>query len=77
MVDEADRVVTLHATRTAALDPARTLARGWSITRTADGAVVRSARGVPPGTSLRTTVADGTIHSVVDEATEPDPEQTT
>lgn len=53
------------AARASALDPDRTLARGWSITRTADGALVRSAAGLAPGTGLRTTLADGTVHSVV------------
>jgi len=55
-----------------ALDPARTLARGWSITRDAQGRVVRSATDVQPGDRLTTTVAEGRVHSTVDatEATE-------
>jgi exodeoxyribonuclease VII large subunit len=53
-----------------ALDPARTLARGWSITRDARGRVVRSATDVQPGDRLTTTVAEGRVHSTVD-ATEP------
>jgi exodeoxyribonuclease VII large subunit len=53
-----------------ALDPARTLARGWSITRDAQGRVVRSASDVQPGDRLTTTVAAGRVHSTVD-ATEP------
>jgi exodeoxyribonuclease VII large subunit len=48
-----------------ALDPARTLARGWSITRTAGGMIVRSPADATPGTALRTTVAGGEVHSVV------------
>ncbi len=48
-----------------ALDPARVLARGWSITRTADGHLVRSTADAPPGTGLHTRVADGTISSTV------------
>lgn len=51
-----------------ALDPARTLARGWSITRTADGMIVRSPADAAPGTALRTTVAGGEVHSVVTDA---------
>jgi len=47
-----------------AFDPARTLARGWSITRTADGTLVRDAT-VAPGTELVTAVADGSIRSRV------------
>jgi len=62
----AERVVDGADTRVRALDPARVLARGWSITRDADGRLVRSAGAVTPGTTLRTTVADGTIESTVD-----------
>jgi exodeoxyribonuclease VII large subunit len=54
-----------------ALDPARTLARGWSITRDARGTVVRSAAQVAPGDRLVTTVADGEVTSeVVDQREE-------
>ena len=49
-----------------ALDPARTLARGWSITRDAQGRVVRSAAAVGPGDRLVTKVAEGEVHSTVD-----------
>lgn len=48
-----------------AMDPARTLARGWSITRTSDGTTVRSPDQLSPGQDLVTTVADGTIESTV------------
>jgi len=51
-----------------ALDPARTLARGWSITRDARGRVVRAAAAVAPGDRLVTTVADGEVTSTVDAA---------
>ncbi len=54
------------AARAGAVDPARALARGWSITRTADGALVRSIADVLPGTALRTTIGDGTVTSTVD-----------
>ena len=53
------------AARTRSLDPAVALARGWSITRGPDGAVVRSAADVEPGAELITTVADGTIASTI------------
>src|SRR5262245_14478660 len=49
-----------------ALDPARTLARGWSITRDEQGRVVRSPSAVRPGDRLVTTVAEGQVHSTVD-----------
>ena len=47
------------------LDPALVLARGWSITRTASGAVVRTVADAPTGTEIVTVVADGTITSTV------------
>jgi exodeoxyribonuclease VII large subunit len=47
------------------LDPARTLARGWSITRTPDGRVARSAAALAPGDGLVTTLADGEVRSTV------------
>jgi exodeoxyribonuclease VII large subunit len=47
----------------AAADPARLLARGWSLTRTADGRLVRSPADAPAGTEVVTTVAHGTIRS--------------
>jgi exodeoxyribonuclease VII large subunit len=67
----AERHVDHLATRTAALDPARAVARGWSITRTAGGTVVRSRHDVAPGDHLVTTLADGLVTSTV-LATSPD-----
>src|SRR5262249_47316535 len=54
--------------RLRALDPRRVLERGYSITRAADGAVVRSAADVTPEAILITEVADGTITSRVEES---------
>ncbi|MDP8987395.1 MAG: exodeoxyribonuclease VII large subunit, partial [Actinomycetota bacterium] len=51
-------------------DPARALARGWSLTRTADGRLVRRAGDVAPGDRLVTTLGDGVARSTVTE-TEP------
>ena len=48
-----------------ALDPQRVLARGWSITRTADGRTLRSATDAAPGDELVTTLADGSVRSTV------------
>jgi exonuclease VII large subunit len=70
----ADRRLDALAAHTRALDPARVLARGWSITRSADGRAVRSVHDVEPGTELRTIVADGTIASTI-TGTEPTTEQ--
>ena len=46
-------------------DPGAALARGWSITRTDDGTVVVDATALTPGQSITTTLARGTVHSVV------------
>jgi exodeoxyribonuclease VII large subunit len=48
------------------LSPDATLQRGYSITRRADGSVLKSARDVAPGTALRTRLRDGEIASVVE-----------
>lgn len=53
------------AARIDAADPRRTLARGWSITRTAGGTVVRRSADLAPGDHLVTTFADGTVDSHV------------
>ena len=66
--DDAARDLDVLAARVAATDPRRAMARGWSITRSADGAIVRSVADAPPGTELHTTLADGTVRSTVDEA---------
>ena len=47
------------------LDPKNVLARGWSITRTADGRVIRSTADVSVDEKITTVVADGSISSTV------------
>jgi exodeoxyribonuclease VII large subunit len=47
------------------LSPEATLARGYSITRDADGRIVRSAAVLAPGDTLRTRFRDGEAESVV------------
>jgi len=59
-----DRIGLVEA-RVRALDPAIALARGWSITRTDDGAVVRSVADLAPGTTITTRVADGSASSTI------------
>lgn len=49
-----------------ALDPARVLSRGYSITRNAGGAVLRDAAEVAAGERLTTQLAAGRLTSVVD-----------
>lgn len=74
-----DRIEVVEA-RVRALDPTVALARGWSITRTAGGAIVRSVAELTPGTVVTTRVADGTATSTIDRVdlddAEPDVGQT-
>jgi hypothetical protein len=44
------------------------LARGWSVTRTVSGSLLRSPGDVAIGDHVVTTVAGGTLHSVVEGA---------
>jgi exodeoxyribonuclease VII large subunit len=62
---EAERAISSVDARVRAHDPERTLARGWSITRRADGTVVRSPADVGVGDELRTLVRDGELRSTV------------
>lgn len=62
---EAERSLGSVEARVRALDPVRTLARGWSITRTADGRVVRAPGDVGPGDELTTELAGGAVRSTV------------
>lgn len=55
-----------------AFDPARTLARGWSITKNAQGALVRSPQDVAAGDELVTVLADGELRSTVGSAASDD-----
>lgn len=66
-LDRADERLTVTAARISAYDPTRTLARGWSITRTAEGGLVRTPEDAPPGTKLTTTLAEGELTSTVED----------
>lgn len=66
---EAERDLDGIDARVRALDPARTLARGWSITRRADGAIVRDASQLAEGDLIDTTFARGRARSRVEETT--------
>jgi len=57
--DRLDRAGALVA----AVDPARVVALGYSITRDADGGLVRSAAKVAAGDRLVTQLHDGVLHS--------------
>ena len=58
--------LAVHSATLRGLDPAVTMARGWSITRAADGSVIRSTHDVKSGDALTTLVSDGTITSTVE-----------
>lgn len=64
-IDEAQRGLDGIAARVRLADPVHLLRRGWTITRDAEGGVVRSAASVDPGTLVTTTTADGTFASRV------------
>jgi exodeoxyribonuclease VII large subunit len=65
-LDRAARTIDNIESRVRAFDPARVLARGWSITHDSDGRLIRSTSEVRPRTQLVTTVADGEVRSTVD-----------
>ncbi|HEY3144482.1 MAG TPA: exodeoxyribonuclease VII large subunit [Acidimicrobiales bacterium] len=80
VVEASERELAGVEAQVRAFDPERTLARGWSITRWADGRLVRSAADLVVGDELVTTVASGDrVGSTVDgfpdvTPTEPDHE---
>jgi exodeoxyribonuclease VII large subunit len=53
--------------RLESLSPLQVLARGYSLTHTLDGTLVRDPSGLRPGDVLLTRVADGTVRSLVTE----------
>ncbi len=67
----SDRLDVIAA-RVGAVDPAVQLARGWSITRRADGRVVRSIDDVSSDDTLTIAVADGLITTTVTDRTHDD-----
>lgn len=60
------RVETLHR-QLVLLSPLKVLERGYSLTRRADGALIRSVNDVAPGSAVMTQVVDGVIHSKVEK----------
>jgi exodeoxyribonuclease VII large subunit len=61
-----ERHLASLAARVRALDPVNVLARGWTITRTADGTIVRSPDDVAEGDVIRTQLAAGSVTSRVE-----------
>ena len=66
-LDKAKGELIGQARAVSALDPDRVLARGYSITRSAEGAIIRHPAVVGPGETLRTSVAGGILISRVEE----------
>lgn len=70
VIAEQTRRVDERETRVRLLDPRELMRRGWSVTRRADGSVVRSIRDIASDDTLSTQIADGTITSTVVSANE-------
>lgn len=64
-VERAQARLQRQADMLAALSPQATLARGYTITRTADGHAIRSSADLAEGTRIITTFADGSASSVI------------
>lgn len=62
------RALDAAESRLALLDPVNLLRRGWSITRTADGRLVRDPADTPAGSVVVTQLAGGTVTSRVEAA---------
>jgi exodeoxyribonuclease VII large subunit len=71
------RALDSAESRIALLDPANLLRRGWSITRTTEGRLVRGPDEAPVGSVVVTQLADGTVTSRVEAAgaTNPSPDE--
>jgi len=64
-LNAADLRLDSVAARANALDPVVAMQRGWSITRAADGSIIRSIDQVDPGADVVTQVADGSLTSTI------------
>ncbi len=65
-LERQKQILEMRAATVRLLDPAVTMARGWSITRDSDGNVVRSTDQVSDGDVLVTSLAQGSITSRVE-----------
>ena len=63
------QLLAMHASAVRLLDPATTMARGWSITRDSRGNIIRSTDQVSAGDTIVVSLADGTITSTVEGTT--------
>lgn len=66
LLEQAGSHLDTKELRVVDLDPATTMARGWSITRGPDGRTVRSTSELTTGDLLTTTLADGSVRSTVE-----------
>lgn len=60
------QVLTVHSRALHAISPLATLERGYSIVRTPDGTIVRTADAVKPGDPVEARLARGTLQCTVD-----------
>jgi exodeoxyribonuclease VII large subunit len=67
-VVQASQEIAALAARLETLSPLNVLTRGYSLTHTAEGKLVRAAGDVKPGDEIVTRVADGSIRSRVEDA---------
>lgn len=65
----------LFEARLSAVDPVQALNRGYSITTTADGQLLRNTAQVAIGTEIHTRLAQGTVISTVSQANPTSPSQ--
>ena len=68
MTDRFDYQMRTSAARLADLSPVNILARGYSITRNAEGEIARSVQQVPIGSTAEITLSDGTLSCMVADA---------
>ena len=67
VLERAQQRIDMNKTSLRLLDPATVLAKGWSVTRTTSGQIVRSISDVAQGDTLVTTLVDGHVTSTVEE----------
>ncbi len=64
---QARRDLQAIAAQLQAVGPQGTLARGYSITKTSDGQLLRSVASTKPGEVIRTILVDGELHSRIEK----------
>jgi exodeoxyribonuclease VII large subunit len=65
LIAELNSRIDNFESRVRLLDPKNVLARGWSVTRGADGRIVRNVGDVSTGEILTTVLQDGDVTSTV------------